>query len=37
MTEEKKEVKYIPMDLFLKLLEKNLKEDKELLTKLHYL
>ena len=37
MTEEKKEVNYIPMDLFLKLLEKNLKEDKDLISRLHYL
>jgi CRISPR/Cas system CSM-associated protein Csm4 (group 5 of RAMP superfamily) len=37
MTEEKKKVNYIPMDLFLKMLEENLKEDKELLKKLNYL
>jgi len=31
------EKKYIPMALFLKLLERNLKEDKELLARLQYL
>ncbi len=35
--DEKKKVEYIPMALLLKLLDKNLKEDKELLAKLQYL
>lgn len=33
----KKESKYIPDDLVLKLLKKNLKEDRNLLARLHYL
>lgn len=38
MAEEKKEkIEYISNALLVKLLEKNLKEDKELLAKLHYL
>lgn len=38
MAEEKKEkVTYISNALLAKLLQKNLKEDKELLAKLHYL
>lgn len=37
MAEEKKEGKYVSTSLLLKLLEKNLKEDKELLARLHYL
>lgn len=35
--EKKKKVKSIPNALLIKLLEKNLREDKELLAKLHYL
>ena len=37
MAEEKKKKKYVSTSLLLKLLEKNLKEDKKLLAKLHYL
>jgi hypothetical protein len=37
MAKEKKKDKYISTALLLKLLEKNLKEDKNLLTRLHYL
>ena len=37
MMEEKKEkTTYISNSLLVRLLDKNLKEDKELLTKLHY-
>jgi len=37
MAEEKKKERYISTSLLLKLLEKNLKEDKTLLARLHYL
>lgn len=37
MAEGKKKENYIPTSLLLKLLEKNLKEDKNLLARLHYL
>jgi hypothetical protein len=37
MAEKENKEKYVSTSLLVKLLEKNLKEDKELLAKLHYL